>query len=161
MLYLDIALITTALLSVAAVLYQSKVHKSHVAEINVMWEARLADVERLYRERLQDTRSDRDKGVIMAEAKGHAAGKAEILTHIQLVGYNADELVDSFLWKSKQRRTLAVVLLEGRPLHVWGDVNKLDVFEIPPELKKALVSFLASAAAGVILGTPIRAAASC
>lgn len=122
---------------------------------------RLADVERVFNQRMSDMREQYERMIVLAEQKGSEAGEKRTLKNLQFRGFSADEEVDVLhFWQKKVRRTLAVVLLEGKPIHVWGDLHKLNVFNIPDEFKKAL-NLMISTAVNAVTGMPVHIGALC
>jgi hypothetical protein len=146
-----VMLLSAALVSVVCVLlFIINSNNRSQPETTKQYEKRLEVMGLLYEKRISEMRADLER----QRADVFASGKNDVLENLQVCVSTTDELEDHVLWRTKQRRAMAVVLLRNKVLDACGDLNKLSIFEISPEIKKALAVFL-SVGATAISGTPV------
>ena len=123
---------------------------------HIGYEKRLAEADRKHEERATNTK--REHEVHVAEIHGfyeklvaaeRTAGKADLRAHV----YRASLEEKRIFPMHSKGLVLAVIIDNGVAQDVVGDIEYLSVFNIPPEIKQAIVAALAGAVKITATGT--------
>lgn len=101
------------------------------------YEKRLSEMARNHNERVAEVHRFYER--LIASEKN--AAKADLHVHV----YRASVQQDRWLAKHSKSLVLAVVIDNGVARDVVGDIDYLSVFNIPPEIKQAIVAALVGA----------------
>ena len=125
-----------------------RLYKAHVTEMKGLLQEWRADTKRIYEERLEELRTLLQAAKADARSEGYAEGQAAVGTYT----FSKRLKKNGLLWKETTTLSLALAVIHGTIKSVSGDFDRLELFELPPWLKKAIE---AAVAAG--LATPANA----
>jgi hypothetical protein len=123
-----------------ALLVIVRIFKTRVDEMKGLFNEWRADTKEMYQERLEELRTLLQSTKEDAYAKGLSEGHAGVGTYT----FSKRLKKNGLFLKESTTLALAIAVIQGTIKSVSGDFDRLELFELPPWLKKAIEGAIAA-----------------
>lgn len=109
-----------------------------------------AETKRIYEERLEELRTLLQSAKADAHAQGYSEGQAGVGTYT----FSKRIKKNGLFWKETTTLSLALAVIQGSIKSISGDFDRLELFELPAWLKKAIEGAVAAGLASPVNALP-------